>query len=81
MQISSASLLAAQQQASAKAAPQKSAFGTFLGAPEPAPKEAPKAAFQPVDFAKSEPQAPAPAAQPDPARAFSRPGSTLDIRV
>jgi len=81
MQISPASLLTAQQQAPAKAAPEKSVFGSFLNAPQAAPKEAAKTAFQPADFAQSEPQSPAPAAQPVPAQAYQRPGSTLDIRV
>lgn len=81
MQISSASLLAAQQQASAQAKPQKSAFGSFLNAPETKPAQAPKTQFEPVDFAKAEPQKTAVAAAPEPARAYSRPGSALDIRV
>ena len=81
MQISSASLLAAQQQASAQAKPQKSAFGSFLNVPGTKPAEAAKAQFEPVDFARAEPQKPAVAAAPVPAQAYSRPGSTLDIRV
>lgn len=81
MQISSASLLAAQQQASAQTKPQKSVFGSFLNAPETKPAEAPKAQFEPADFAKAEPQKPAVAASPAPAQAYSRPGSTLDIRI
>lgn len=81
MQISSASLLAAQQQASAQAKPQKSVFGAFLNAPAARPAEAPKAQFEPVDFAKPEPQKPVVAVAPDPAQAYRRPGSALDIRV
>jgi len=81
MQISSASLLAAQQQAAAQTKPEKSVFGSFLGAPAPAPKEAAKPAFEPVEFAKAEPQNPAPTAQPDSGQGFRRPGSTLDIKV
>lgn len=81
MQISSASLLAAQQQASAQAKPQKSAFGSFLNAPETKPAEGTKAQFEPVDFAKPESQKPAIAAAPDPTQAYKRPGSTLDIKV
>jgi hypothetical protein len=81
MQISSASLLAAQQQASAQAKPQKSVFGSFLNASEAKPVEATKAQFEPADFAKAEPQKTAAAAAPEPARAYQRPGSALDIRV
>jgi hypothetical protein len=85
MQISSASLLAAQTQAQAPSKPQASVFGSFLKAPETTPKEAAKPAFEPVDFAKPEPQkaAPSPASTPaqDPAQAYRKPGSALDIRV
>jgi len=81
MQISSASLLAAQTQVQAQPKPQASAFGSFLNAPETKPAEAAKPAFEPVDFAKPEPQKSAAAPAPDPAQAYRRPGSTLDIRV
>jgi hypothetical protein len=81
MQISYASLLAAQQQASAQAKPQKSVFGSFLNAPETKPAEGPKAQFEPVEFAKAEPQKTAVSAPPAPAQAYARPGSALDIRV
>ena len=77
MQISPASLLAAQQQAPAKGAPEKSVFGSFLNAPP----EVAKTAFEPVDFAKGEAQSLASIAPPDPAQASRRPGSVLDIRV
>ncbi|HEY4125040.1 MAG TPA: hypothetical protein VGM36_10525 [Rhizomicrobium sp.] len=81
MQISSASLLAAQTQASAQPKPQASVFGSFLKAPEAKQAEPPKASFEPMDFAKSEPQATASVPAPDPAQAYRKPGSALDIRV
>jgi hypothetical protein len=83
MQISSASLLAAQVQAQPK--PQASVFGSFLNAPETAPKEAAKPTFEPVNFAKAEAAkteaAPAQAAPQEPAQAYRPPGSSIDIRV
>lgn len=81
MQISSASLLAAQTQAQPQAKPQASAFGSFLNTPDTKPVEAAKASFEPVDFARPEPQKAAPTPTPDPAQAYRKPGSALDIRV
>jgi hypothetical protein len=78
MQIASASLLAAQQQAPIQQKPQNSVFGSFLNAPDTRPKEAAKTQFEPVEFASK--QAP-PAAQPQPMQAYRPPGSALDIRV
>ncbi len=81
MQISSASLLAAQTQASAQPKPQASVFGSFLKAPEAKPAEAASASFEPMNFAKPEPQQAASAPVPDPAQAYRKPGSPVDIRV
>ncbi|HVZ68205.1 MAG TPA: hypothetical protein VG891_02000 [Rhizomicrobium sp.] len=81
MQISPASLLAAQQQAPAQQKPQKSVFGSFLNASEVPPKEAGKTAFEPAEFSGREVQDAAPASQQSPAQGFRKPGSTLDIRV
>lgn len=87
MQISTASLLAAQQQMpSPKTAAQPSAFGAFLNtsAPEQA-KEAAKPAFEPVQFVRATPATPkepaAARADMPPAMGFRAPGSTLDIRI
>jgi hypothetical protein len=81
MQIASASLLAAQQQASIQQKPQNSVFGSFLSAPDARPKEAAKTQFEPVEFASKETPNTAPAAQPEPLQAYRPPGSALDIRV
>ena len=86
MQIASASLLAAQQQASIQQKPQNSVFGSFLNAPDTRPKEAAKTQFEPVEFdigefAGKETPNTAPAAQPQPMQAYRPPGSALDIRV
>jgi hypothetical protein len=81
MQISSASLLAAQQQAQAQTKPRASVFGSFLNAPETKPKEPAKAQFEPADFTRSDIQKPSTATATEPAQAFRPPGSALDIRV
>jgi|GEM_PF-6493940 len=86
MQISTASLLAAQQQMpSPKPAGQSSAFGAFLNTSTPEQtKEAAKPAFEPAQFARATPAKPEqpPAAPADmPPMGFRAPGSTLDIRI
>jgi hypothetical protein len=78
MQISPASLLAAQQQAPAKDAPQKSVFGSFLNASPVAPKQPAFPASEPAQSATPEAQS---TPGSDPSQAFRRPGSMLDIKV
>ncbi len=86
MQISTASLLAAQQQMQSPARPQPSAFGAILTANAAPPKAAPAPGFEPAEFTRAAapakpPQQMAAPAQGAPIPEFRAPGSTLDIKV
>ncbi|HTO40768.1 MAG TPA: hypothetical protein VL026_07310 [Rhizomicrobium sp.] len=85
MQISTASLLAAQQQMQSPARPQPSAFGAILTANAAPPKAAPAPSFEPAEFTPATPAKPlqqmAAPAQGAPIPEFRAPGSTLDIKV
>lgn len=80
MQINSASLLAAQQQAAVPQ--QQSAFGRFLKTAGPPSAAEPKAAFEPPDLTRPETAGPALVRMPEAAPGYyQKPGSNLDIRV